>query len=143
MKVLNRVQLIGRVGKDPEVRKCQNGSDMMTFTLATNESYKDKNGEYKSVTEWHNIKLFNANAFHIKNICKGRLLYIEGKIQSETYQNKQGQNVTVYNILPHDVKLLDKLESNMQQKSSLSNTAKKMFSPNNNFRDLPNDDIPF
>lgn len=132
--MLNKVQLIGRVGKDPEVRKCQNGSDLMTFSLATSEAFKDKNGEYKDVTEWHNIKLFKATSYHINNIAKGRLLYVEGKIQSETYQNKQGQTNTAYNILAYTVKILDK-DSNLT-----SLPKNKMASQ---FQELHSDDIPF
>lgn len=96
---LNKATLIGHVGKDPEVRNFQDGSEVAKFSIATAEYWKDKaTGERKSKTEWHNVVVYNANLIKLvkQYVKKGSKLYIEGAIASRKYSNQQGveQNVT-------------------------------------------------
>jgi len=91
----NQVQLIGRVGKEP----MRNGS-VTSFNLATTEKYKDKNGEWKEVTDWHNISCFGQLAdFAQKHISKGQLLSIDGKIKYSEKDGKYYTNIVAINIL--------------------------------------------
>jgi single-strand DNA-binding protein len=87
---VNKVILIGRLGRDPELKYTPSGAPVAKFSLATDESYKDRSGEQKDRTEWHNIVAWNKLA----EICgqyltKGKLVYIEGKIQSREWEDKQ------------------------------------------------------
>ena len=86
MSSVNKVILVGHVGKDPEIRYLDGGVAVARFTLATNENYKNKEGLKTELTEWHNIVLWRQQAeLAEKYIRKGKLLYIEGKIRTRTY----------------------------------------------------------
>ena len=91
MSSLNKVFLIGRVGKDPEVSQ---ENKWVRFTLATTESWKDKNGEKKEQVEWHNIVSLRENIINVVSnyIKKGSLLYIEGQLKTNKYQDKDGND---------------------------------------------------
>lgn len=92
---LNRVSLIGRLGKDPEVRHNSNGSMIVTFSLATGDSWKDKaTGERKERTEWHNIVVFNEGLGKvIEQYCrKGSQIYIEGQLATRKWQDQSGND---------------------------------------------------
>jgi len=91
--MLNKVQLIGRLGKDPEVRTMQNGGRVVMFWLATSESWKAKDtGERKEKTEWHTIVVFNEHLGEIaeKYLRKGSLAYVEGALQTRKWNDKDG-----------------------------------------------------
>ena len=86
---INKVTLLGNVGKDPEIKAFQNGGKVASFSLATTESWKDKtSGERKSATEWHNIVIKNEGLVGIveKYVKKGSKLHIEGKLETRTYE---------------------------------------------------------
>jgi single-strand DNA-binding protein len=88
---VNKVILVGNVGKDPEVRYLENGTPVCKFSLATSESYTNKNGEKVTNTEWHNIVIWrNLAELAQKWVKKGSTLYIEGKISSRTWDDKEG-----------------------------------------------------
>ena len=89
---LNKVLLIGRLGADPEVKQMVNGKSVARLSLATSQSWKDKNtGEKKEKTEWHRVCVFGKLAEVISNYCdKGSKVYIEGKLQTRKYQDKTG-----------------------------------------------------
>lgn len=87
MKGLNKATLIGTVGKDPEVKTLDGGVKVAKFSLATNESYKDKNGQKVEITDWHNLSAWNKLADIIEQyVKKGSHLYIEGRIKNRTYE---------------------------------------------------------
>jgi single-strand DNA-binding protein len=89
--MINKVILVGRVGKDPEVRHLDNNMVVARFTLATNETYKNKNGEKITNTEWHNIVVWRTLAeIAGKYVKKGTMLYIEGKIRTRSWDDKDG-----------------------------------------------------
>ncbi len=88
MSGVNKVILVGRLGKDPEVRNLDNGAVVANFTLATSESYKDKTtGEKKEITEWHNIVLWRGLAeISQKYLHKGDMVYVEGKLRTRSWE---------------------------------------------------------
>ena len=99
---INRAILIGRVGKDPEIRASKMGKDIASFSLATSESWKDKaSGERKEKTEWHNIVIFNEGLVSVvKNyVKKGSQLYIEGAIQNRKWQDNEGTDRYITEIV--------------------------------------------
>ena len=91
MASLNKVQLIGNLGKDPELSYTQDGLGILKFTLATGEVYSDKNGEKTEKTTWHNVILFGKLAETLANyLSKGKQVYVEGKIRNSDYTDKEG-----------------------------------------------------
>ena len=90
MSGVNKVILVGRLGKDPEVRNLENGAAVANFTLATSESYKDKTtGEKKEITEWHNVVLWRGLAeISQRYLHKGDMVYIEGKLRTRSWEKE-------------------------------------------------------
>jgi single-strand DNA-binding protein len=88
MAGINRVILVGHLGKDPEVRTIDSGEKVTRFSLATTETYKDKNGERKDITEWHNIVCWrNLAEIAEKYLTKGKLIYVEGKLRTRSWED--------------------------------------------------------
>lgn len=91
--MVNRVILIGNLGRDPEVRRLENGAVVAKFSVATNENYKDKNGEWQSQTEWHDIVVWRSLAERAETtLKKGMAVYLEGKLTHRTWQDQDGNN---------------------------------------------------
>src|SRR5207244_8528227 len=88
-KSVNKVILIGNLGKDPEVKFTPNGTAVAKFSLATNESFKDKNGQWQERTEWHNVVAWQRLAEIVGEYVKGSRLYVEGKLQTSTWGDRQ------------------------------------------------------
>ena len=110
--MVNKVTLIGHLGREPEVRTLENGSKVGTFTLATSESYKDKNDTWQNLTEWHNIVVWRYLAEKTeRELKKGGLAYVEGKITHRKYQDKEGQEKTITEIVASLVNSLEKREN--------------------------------
>ena len=105
--MLNKVILIGRLGRDPEVRYMHNGDAVANFSIATDEQWKDRDGNRQTRTEWHSITL-NRKLGEIAGqyLHKGSLVYIEGKIQSRKYTGKDGIERTAYEIVCSEMKML-------------------------------------
>ena len=92
---VNKVILVGNLGKDPEVRRLNSGDQVVNFTLATSENWRDKNsGERKEKTEWHNVVIFNENLGKVvEQYCKkGSKVYVEGQLQTRKWQDKDGND---------------------------------------------------
>jgi single-strand DNA-binding protein len=92
---VNKVILVGNLGKDPEIRSTQDGREIASFSIATSESWKDKNsGERKEKTEWHNIVVFNPQLVTVVKsyVKKGSKLYIEGALQTRKWTDKEGHD---------------------------------------------------
>ena len=118
MAGVNKVILIGNLGKDPEVRYLDNGVAVANFSLATTESYKNKEGERVSQTEWHNIVLWRGLAeIAEKFLKKGSAVYIEGKIRSRKWEDKEGNTRYTTEILADNMTMLGKREYNTTQSS--------------------------
>lgn len=105
--MLNKVTLIGRLGKDPETRFMPNGDAVCNFSVATSESWKDQNGQRQERIEWHNITMYRRLAeIAGQYLKKGSQVYLEGKIQSRKYQGKDGIERTAYDIIANEMKML-------------------------------------
>ena len=113
--MLNKVTLIGRLGRDPEVRCMPNGDAVCNFSLATSEKFTDKSGNKAEKTEWHNIVIYRKLAeIAGQYLKKGSQVYLEGKIQSRKYTDKNGVERTAYEIVCHEMKMLGGNEAPMQ-----------------------------
>jgi single-strand DNA-binding protein len=109
--MVNKVILIGNLGKDPEVRTLESGVKYATFSIATNESYKDKNDQWQTQTEWHNIVAWRNLAEKAeKTLKKGSSVYIEGKITYRKYTDKENIERSVTDIIANTLYSLDKQE---------------------------------
>ncbi len=107
MSSLNKVLLIGRLGKDPEVRYTTEGSPVASFSLATSENWTDKNGTRQERTEWHNIVAWNKLADICKQfLSKGRQVYIEGRIQTREYTDREGIKRRITEIIASQMVML-------------------------------------
>ena len=105
--MLNKVTLIGHLGKDPITRYMQNSDAVCNFSIATSESWKDAQGQRQEKTEWHAITLYRKLAeIAAQYLKKGSLIYLEGKIQSRKYTDKQGIERTAYEIIGDELKML-------------------------------------
>lgn len=105
---VNKVILLGNLGKDPVVRKLDNGRAVAQFTLATNEKYKDKTGNLVTKTEWHNIVAWSPMAeVAEKFLKKGSQVFIEGKIETRDYTDKDGVQRRITEIISRDLRLVD------------------------------------
>jgi single-strand DNA-binding protein len=106
---VNKVILVGNVGKDPEIRHLDSNVSVATFSLATSEVYNNKAGERVTQTEWHNIVCWrNLATLAEKYIKKGSQIYVEGRIRSRTYDANDGTKRTAYEINADEVRLLDR-----------------------------------
>ncbi len=104
---VNKVILVGRLGRDPEVRYMPSGDAVTNFSIATDEQWRDRNGERQTRTEWHNITLFGKlGEIAGQYLRKGSLVYIEGRIQSRKYTGKDGIERTAYDIIGNEMKML-------------------------------------
>lgn len=110
---LNKVILIGRLGRDPEVRYMPNGEAVCNFSIATSETWNDRNsGQRQERTEWHNITMYRRLAeIAGQYLKKGSQVYIEGRIQSRKYTGKDGIERTAYDIIANEMKMLDSKNS--------------------------------
>src|SRR4051812_24328099 len=107
MAGINKVILVGNLGKDPEIRSIENGRKVSNFTLATTESYKDKNGERVDQTEWHNVVFWGPIADVIERyLKKGSQIYVEGKIRTRSYEDKDGVKKYITEILGDKMTML-------------------------------------
>ncbi len=107
MAGVNKVILVGNLGKDPEVRHLEGGNSVANFTLATNEYYKDKQGARVERTEWHNISAWRGLAeLAEKYLKKGSQVYVEGKLRTRQYQDKDQQTRYITEIIAEEISLL-------------------------------------
>jgi single-strand DNA-binding protein len=104
---LNKVMLIGNLGKDPEVRYTQTGSAVANFSIATTEQWNDRDGKKQERTEWHNIVVWGKSAEHCgQYLSKGRQVFIEGSIRTRSYDDKSGNKRYITEIVAQRVQFL-------------------------------------
>jgi len=109
---LNKAMLIGNLGKDPEVKTLDNGAKIATFPLATTETYKDRDGNKQSRTEWHNIVLWRGLADVAELYCrKGGQVYIEGRLSTRKWDDKDGHTRYTTEIIGDNMVLLSRSDS--------------------------------
>jgi single-strand DNA-binding protein len=104
---LNKIMLIGHIGRDAEVRFSTDNYTIATFSVATNYSYKNKNGEWTDETTWHNVVAINISDFLKDNLKKGRKVYVEGRLTSRTFEDKEKVKRTVYEVRAERIIPLD------------------------------------
>ncbi len=108
MSSLNKVMLIGRLGQDPEVRYTQSNTAVATLNLATNERYRDSNGEYQDRTEWHRVVAWGRTAEICQQyLSKGSLIYVEGPLQTREWEDNQGQKRYTTEVKALQMTMLD------------------------------------
>ena len=151
---VNKAILIGHLGKDPEVRYMPSGEAVANVTLATSETWKDKNGEKQEKTEWHNIVFFKRLAeIAGEYLKKGSQIYVEGRITTEKWQDKEGKDRYTTKIVANEMKMLDKKSSGgsfevvenkpaASTSGSAAGTAKAAPAAKGSFDNF-DDDIPF
>lgn len=146
MAGVNKVILVGNLGKDPEVRHLEGGATVANFPLATSESYKDRNGNRVDQTEWHNVVVWRGLAeVAEKYLKKGSQVYIEGKIRTRSWDDQSGQKRYTTEIVADQMTMLGRRDEN-QIGSGMGNnqqpsTPSMGNTPMNNMED--DDDLPF
>jgi len=103
----NKVQLIGNLGNDPEIITLESGKKLAKFSLATNENYKDANGEKQTKTDWHNLIMWNKTAeIAEKYLQKGKEIAIEGKLTNRSYETKEGEKRYITEVVVNELLML-------------------------------------
>lgn len=116
MASLNMVQLIGRLGKDPEIRFSQSGQTIANMSLATDESYTDRNGNKVERAEWHRLVAFGRQAELAQQyLCKGSQIYVQGALQTRKWQDQQGNDKYTTEVKLQRLQFLDRKGDNGQQ----------------------------
>ena len=144
---VNKAILIGRLGRDPEVRYMPNGEAVCNFSIATDETWKDQSGQRQTKTEWHVITLYRRMAEVAgQYLKKGSQVYIEGRIQSRKYTDKNGIERTAYEIIGNEMKMLgggnDSGQQNAQHTPPAPPSRQAPAAPAQPVDDI-DDDIPF
>ncbi len=143
---INKAILVGNVGKDPDIRHLDSGVAVATFPLATSETYVAKSGEKVSTTEWHNIVLWRGLAdVAEKYVRKGKQLYIEGRIRTRSYEDKDGQKKYITEIYGDVMKMLGSREQSVPGPVEVPSKT-EFKSPETEEPDFVNgsdDDLPF
>lgn len=146
---VNKVILIGNLGKDPEVRHLENGAVVANFSIATSEAYTDKStGERKEITDWHDIVVWRGLAEVVeKYVKKGYKIYVEGKLKKRSWQDKEGNTRYTTEVIADELSILSRpegAEKNNEQKPVYSSHGAP--TPLNKIDELlsdDNDDLPF
>ncbi len=144
MASVNKVILIGRLGRDPELRYTQGGQAVANFTLATNERFSNKAGEPQERTEWHRIVAWGKTGeLCAQYLSKGRSAYIEGRLQTREWEDKEGQKRSTTEIVAQNVTFLDSARSGTPG-SAASGASDASGEPQRESTSPPvGDDIPF
>ncbi|HKK87717.1 MAG TPA: single-stranded DNA-binding protein [Saprospiraceae bacterium] len=147
--MINKVILLGNLGRDPEIRTLESGAKIATFSIATNENYKDKNGEWQQVTEWHNVKAWNKLAERAEqSLKKGTLIYLEGKLTHRKYTDNNNVEKYITEVVPYSVRIINKpdgpgndsaMNTDRSEDNSYVETTKDSFDNDGNTED----DLPF
>lgn len=141
---LNKVMLIGNLGNDAETRFTTNNLSVTSFSLATTNSYKGKDGNWVNETTWHNVVSFNLPDFYKDSLKKGKKFYVEGRIQKRDYTDKEGVKRYVTDIISEKLIPLEGRESNGDNyNSSSEKTGSYSNSEAENTGSAPDDDLPF
>lgn len=137
---VNKAILIGRCGKDPETRYMTNGEAVTNVSIATSETWKDKSGEKQEKTEWHNLTFYKRLAEIVgEYVKKGSEIYVEGKIQTRKWQDKEGKDRYTTEIVCHEMKML----GGKQQASEESQPQKQAPAKQKANDQFDDQDLPF
>jgi single-strand DNA-binding protein len=143
-KSLNRVQLIGNLGKDPDYRSTSTGKGVCSFSIATSYSFKDRDGNWQEETDWHNVVLWEPLADVARQyLAKGRKVFIEGRLKTRSYDDQAGNKKWITEVVGQSMILLDSRGSNTTEArdtSESNESSSDHFAPDN---DIEEDDVPF
>ncbi|NRB47654.1 MAG: single-stranded DNA-binding protein [Saprospiraceae bacterium] len=132
--MVNRVILIGNLGRDPEVRRLENGAVVAKFSVATNENYKDKSGEWQSQTEWHDIVVWRSLAERAEQqLKKGAQIYLEGKLTHRSWQDQEGNNRRTTEVVANYFRMIGRREGGGDQGGGYFPSANDEQQTNTNF----------
>ena len=110
--MINKVILVGNLGADPEIRTLENGTKVARVSVATNENYQDKNGEWQKITEWHNVTAWRRLAESAeKYMKKGQMVYVEGKLSTRKWQDQNGNDRYSTDVVARILRSLERRES--------------------------------
>jgi single-strand DNA-binding protein len=145
---LNRVTLIGNLGQDPELRSTASQRSVVSVSLATTDSYKDKDGEFKEITDWHKIAFWGQLAEIVsKYLKKGSKVYVEGKLKTRSYEDSNGVTRYVTEVVADQLLMLDSKGSGQSHPSQNIEEPKERYdsnaAANNNANSSDDEDIPF
>ncbi len=141
---INKAILIGRLGKDPEMKYTPSGTAVASFSIATNYSVKDGDGNYTDKTDWHNIVVFGRRAeFAGEYMSKGRLVYIEGRIQTRSWEDQNGNKKYMTEIISSDVQLLGSKGDSGASKETEESAPEEQPKDAPAQEDEEADDLPF
>ena len=146
MRGVNKVILVGHLGKDPEVRHLDGNNTVANFPLATSESYTTRDGNKVEQTEWHNIVLWRKLAeIAEKYVKKGSLVYIEGRLRTRSWDDKDGNKRYTTEVVASSMQMLDKRsdDNNRNNQNSSSESQTSSNTTKDIVLDEPNDDLPF
>jgi single-strand DNA-binding protein len=144
-KSVNKVILVGNVGKDPEVRYSQSGTPVAKFSLATNEKFKDRNDQWQDRTEWHNIVAWQRLAEIVGEfVAKGSKIYIEGKLQTSCWEDGQsGERKYRTEIIAREIVLLGTRTNGGSNQESSDRPEKQDIPSDSGPSEVTDEDIPF
>jgi len=143
MKGVNKVILLGNLGRDPDVTFIEGNICVVKFALATTEHYRDKNGVAQSQTEWHNVVMWRAlGELAMKNLHKGSCIYLEGKLKTKTWEDKSGLKRQSTEIVAESFIMLDK-RSDQNSLHSDEQLPVKNDSVDDTIPPPPNETLPF
>ena len=141
MAGLNKVMLIGNLGKDPEVKTLDNGAKIATFPLATSETFKDKEGVRQTRTEWHNMVLWRGLADIAENyLHKGSQVYLEGRLSTRKWEDKEGNTRYTTEVIGDNLVLLGRPGDGQ---SNMNNTSSGSAAVSDGHAGNEADDLPF
>jgi len=134
---LNKVMLIGQLGRDSETRVSPSNVSVTNFSIATENSYKGKDGNWVNETTWHNIVSFNLSDYFKEVLKKGAKVYVEGRIQTDNYTDKEGNKKYSTKIVSDKIIPLDRRGNDTSSSSSSSSSEGESIMPDAEAEDLP------
>lgn len=142
---VNKVILIGNLGKDPELKYFEEGRGFARFPLATTESYRDKKGDKVEQTEWHNIAVWRPGLVELveKYLKKGNKVYIEGRLRTRSWEDESNQTKYITEVLVDNMTFLGSPNETSGASRSSDARAEKSAAPASNSDDMNEDDLPF
>jgi single-strand DNA-binding protein len=144
MRGVNRVMLIGNLGKDPDIQHLEGNIAVAKFSLATTETFKDRSGKLVSQTEWHTVVLWRGLAeLAFKYLHRGSLVYIEGKLKTRSWEDKEGNKKFATEVVGDNLIMLDKKSDGFNHTSISPEGIDGAINPDTPQIGEPSEDLPF
>jgi len=144
--MINKVMLIGYLGRDPEIRRLESGAAVAKLSVATSEGYKDKNDQWQNNTEWHDVICWRNLAERAeRDLKKGSLVYVEGKLTHRKWQDKEGNDRYTTEVVAHTFRLMEKRDSSTytENAGTTQESVAKATTPAAPAAAEGDDDLPF